>query len=42
MPLTATMKRCHGKEEIFDAIMLIKFNPSGKIVHWQEVYSLRP
>ena len=42
MPLTATVKRTEGTEDVFDAIMLIKFDDSGKIVHWQEVYSTRP
>lgn len=41
MPLKAIVKRCQGKEDIFDAIMLLKFNDEGKIIHWQEVYSLR-
>ncbi len=41
IPLKATVKRLQGKEDIFDAIMLIKFNDLGKIVHWQEVYSVR-
>jgi len=41
MPLTATVIQLSGKEDIFDAIMLIKFNEHGKIVHWQEVYSKR-
>ena len=41
MPLKATVKRIRGKVDIFDAILLIKFNDSGKIVHWQEVYSIR-
>lgn len=41
MPLKAIVKRFHEKEDIFDAIMLIKFNDAGKIIHWQEVYSLR-
>lgn len=41
MPLKATVKRLQGKEDVFDAILLIKFNDSGKIIHWQEVYSLR-
>jgi predicted ATPase len=41
MPLTATVRRLQGKKEIFDAIMLVKFNDSGKIIHWQEVYSQR-
>ena len=41
MPLKATVKRIQGNVDIFDAIMLIKFNDLGKIVHWQEVYSIR-
>lgn len=41
MPLKATVKRLQGKVDVFDAIMLIKFNNLGKIVHWQEVYSIR-
>lgn len=41
MPLKATVKRPNGQEDLFDAIMLIKFDPSGKIVHWQEVYTIR-
>lgn len=40
MPVKAIVKRL-GKEDTFDAIMLIKFNDAGKIIHWQEVYSLR-
>ncbi|MBA3956794.1 MAG: AAA family ATPase [Parachlamydiaceae bacterium] len=39
MPLKATVKRLKGNVDIFDAIMLIKFNDLGQIVHWQEVYS---
>jgi len=41
MPLIATLTRLTGKEDIFDAMMLIKFDNSGKIIHWQEVYSQR-
>lgn len=41
MPLVAKVKRVQGKVELFDAIMLIKFTESGKIIHWQEVYALR-
>lgn len=40
VPLQATVKRLPGNEDIFDAIMIIKFDNAGKIVHWQEVYSL--
>ena len=42
MPLTAIVERESGEKEIFDAMMFLKFNESGKIVHWQEVYSNRP
>lgn len=41
MPLTATVRRLEGGEDLFDAIMLVKFNDSGKIIHWQEVYAQR-
>ena len=41
MPLVATVKRIQGKEDIFDAILFVKFNDAGKIIHWQEVYSIR-
>ncbi len=41
MPLVATVKRLQGKEDIFDAILFVKFNDEGKIIHWQEVYSIR-
>jgi hypothetical protein len=41
MPLVATVKRPNGKEEIFDAIMFVTFDSSGKIIHWQEVYAVR-
>lgn len=41
MPLTAKVKRVQGKEDLFDAIMLIKFNNAGEIIHWQETYSIR-
>ena len=42
MPLVATVKRLQGKQEIFDAILFLKFNEAGKIIHWQEVYAMRP
>lgn len=41
MPLTARVKRIDRKEDVFDEIMLLKFNDAGKIIHWQEVYSIR-
>jgi predicted ATPase len=41
MPLTAKVRRLQGKEDVFDAILLLKFDDSRKIVHWQEVYSMR-
>ena len=41
MSLTAKVKRSEGQEDLFDAIMLIKFNDAGKIIRWQEVYSIR-
>lgn len=40
MPLKAAVKRLQGKEDVFDAILLVKFNDAGKIIHWQEVYSI--
>lgn len=42
MPITAKVKRLSGKEDIFDTMLLVKFNDLGKIIHWQEVYSARP
>lgn len=41
MPLMATVKRMNGNIDFFDAILFLKFDSSGKIIHWQEVYSLR-
>ena len=41
MPLTAAVQRLQGKKDIFDAILLVKFDDSGKIIHWQEVYVQR-
>ncbi len=38
--LKAIVKRLQGNVDVFDAIMLIKFNDLGEIVHWQEVYSI--
>lgn len=40
MPLKAVIKRVQGKEDVFNAILLIKLNDLGKIIHWQEVYSI--
>lgn len=40
MPLKATVKRLQGNVDVFNAILLIKFNDLGKIVHRQEVYSI--
>lgn len=40
MPLKATVKRLQGNVDVFNAILLIKFNDLGEIVHWQEVYSI--
>lgn len=42
MPLVATVKRLEGNEEVFDAILLLKFDDLGKIIHWQEVYVIHP
>lgn len=39
MPLKAAVERLNGEVEIFNAILLLKFNDSGKIILWQEVYS---
>ena len=39
MPLTATVYHTYGNQDIFVAIMMIKCNGEGKIVHWQEVYT---
>lgn len=39
MPLKATVKRSNGQVDTFTAILILKFNTSGKIIHWQEVYS---
>ncbi len=41
MPLVATVKRLQGNQDTFDAVLFIQFNDSGKIIHWQEVYSIR-
>lgn len=41
MPLKAIVKRLQGSEDVFEAILFFKFNDFGKIVHWQEVYSMR-
>ncbi|MFK7824155.1 MAG: AAA family ATPase [Oligoflexales bacterium] len=39
LPLTAKVTRLSGSVDMFSAIMLVKYSPEGKIVHWQEVYS---
>lgn len=41
MPLKAIIKRVQGKEDVFHAILMIKLNDFGKIIHWQEVYSIQ-
>lgn len=41
MPLTAFVKRVQGNEDVYNAILLLKYNTAGKIIHWQEVYALR-
>jgi hypothetical protein len=35
VPLAATITRIHVSQEMFDAIMLLKFDAEGKICHWQ-------
>ena len=40
MPLKATLKRLNGNVEQYSVILLLKFDKSGKIIHWQEVYSM--
>lgn len=40
MPLKATLKSLSGKEDVLDAILFLKFDDSGKIIHWQEVYAI--
>jgi hypothetical protein len=41
IPLVAIVTRLDGEKDIFDVIMLVKYNEAGKIIHWQEVYSHR-
>ena len=41
MPLTAFVKHVQGNEEVYEAILFIKYNTAGKIIHWQEVYVLK-
>jgi len=41
MPLTVFVKRVQGNEDVYNAILLPKYNTAGKIIHWQEVYALR-
>jgi hypothetical protein len=38
IPLTAAVARLDGTQDVYEAIMILKFNNFGKIVHWQEVY----
>jgi len=38
MPLTATIIRVSGDKEIFEAILILKFNNEHKITLWHEVY----
>ncbi len=38
IPLTAHVIRIDGKKETFEAILILKFNQSAKIILWHEVY----
>jgi hypothetical protein len=38
MPLRATIIRTDGQTQLFDAICILKFNDSGKVILWHEVY----
>ena len=38
MPLVATVERPSGKRDVYEAILLVKFNDRKEIYHWQEVY----
>ena len=38
IPMTAHIARVNGKKEVFEAILILKFNQQGKIVLWHEVY----
>lgn len=38
IPLTANIQRINNCKQIFDAILILKFNEAGKIILWHEVY----
>lgn len=38
MPLTARVERLDGSQQVFEAVLLVKYDHEGKIIHWQEVY----
>lgn len=38
IPLTAYIVRIDNSEEVFDAILILKFNDEHKIILWHEVY----
>lgn len=40
IPLQAHVTRLNGHVDLFFAIMLLKYDAFGKIIHWQEVYSM--
>lgn len=41
IPLVASVAKLDGATDIYDAMMLIKYNSDGKIIHWQEIYCRR-
>jgi hypothetical protein len=40
IPLTATIIRPDNNKDIFEAILILKFNAEHKITLWHEVYIL--
>lgn len=38
IPLRATLTNIHQISEQYEAILILKFDPLGKIILWQEIY----
>ncbi len=39
LPLKATVTKTDGTVDLYQAMLLFKYDSEGKIVHWQEVYA---
>ena len=41
IPMSVVLTKRGGKKDTFDKVLILKYDGFGKIIHWQEIYSIR-